>query len=133
MISTIISALAYSNASAQNLVRPQEIHFANMRQLTFQGENAEAYFSGDDEKLIFQSTRDAYKCDQIFIMNADGTDFRMVSNGKGRATCAFFNPAGDNIIYASTYMADPACPPPPINGAWLCLGHLSRLRYLHRR
>jgi Tol biopolymer transport system component len=98
---------------AQNLIQPQEKHFANMRQLTFTGENAEAYFSGDDKRLVFQSTRDPYKCDQIFTMNTDGTDIRTVSNGKGRTTCAFFNPDGDNIIYASTYMADPSCPPPP--------------------
>ncbi len=68
----IISALAYSNAFAQNLIQPREKHLANMRQLTFTGENAEAYFSDDDKRLIFQSTRDEYKCDRIFVMNADG-------------------------------------------------------------
>jgi len=108
-----MSALVWSNAFAQNPIQPDESHFANMRQLTFTGENAEAYFSGDDERLIFQSARHEYKCDQIFVMNIDGTDIRMVSNGKGRTTCAFFNPVGDNIIFASTYMADPSCPPPP--------------------
>jgi Tol biopolymer transport system component len=105
--------LSWSFVSAQDLIRPEEKHFSNLRQLTFTGENAEAYFSGDDKKLIFQSTRDDFDCDQIFVMNTDGSDLKLVSNGKGRTTCAFFNPVGDNIIYASTYMADPACPPPP--------------------
>ncbi|UCC79952.1 MAG: PD40 domain-containing protein [Candidatus Zixiibacteriota bacterium] len=108
-----ICGMLWSNAFAQDLIQPRETHFDNMRQLTFRGENAEAYFSGDDKRLIFQSTRDEYNCDQIFVMNADGGDIRLVSNGRGRTTCAFFNPVGGNIIYASTYMADTACPPPP--------------------
>jgi Tol biopolymer transport system component len=105
--------LSWSIVSAQNLIQPEEKHFANLRQLTFTGENAEAYFSGDDKRLIFQSARDDFECDQIFVMNTDGNNTKLISNGEGRTTCAFFNPAGDNIIYASTFMADPACPPPP--------------------
>jgi len=112
-IPIILVVLSWSIVSAQNLIQPQEKHFANLRQLTFTGENAEAYFSGDDKRLIFQSTRDDFKCDQIFVMNTDGTDLNLISNGLGRTTCAYFNPVGDNIIYASTFMADPACPPPP--------------------
>ncbi len=111
--SAILSIIFWTTLSAQNLIQPQEKHFANLRQLTFKGENAEAYFSGDDKRLIFQSKRDDYDCDQIYIMNIDGGDIAMVSNGQGRTTCAFFNPLISNIIYASTYMADPACPPPP--------------------
>jgi Tol biopolymer transport system component len=106
-------APAVAIAEAQDLVRDGEKHFANIRQLTFEGENAEAYFSPDDSKLIYQSTRGDYKCDQIFVMNADGSDIKLISSGKGRTTCAFFNPSGANIIYASTHMSDPACPPPP--------------------
>jgi len=112
-ISIILVVLSWSLVSAQDLIQPQEKHFANLRQLTFTGENAEAYFSADDTRLIFQSTRDDFKCDQIFVMNVDGTDLSLISNGLGRTTCAFFSPVGDNIIYASTFMADPACPPPP--------------------
>ena len=59
---------------------------ANIRQLTSGGENAEAYWSPDGKRLIFQSTRGDLKCDQIFIMNADGSDQHMVSTGKGRTT-----------------------------------------------
>ncbi|HEX9136375.1 MAG TPA: hypothetical protein VF905_05470 [Nitrospirota bacterium] len=92
---------------------PQEEHLHNIRQLTFGGQNAEAYFSADDKKLIFQSTRDDYPCDQIYTMNVDGTDLKKVSTGHGRTTCAFFFPDGKRISYSSTHLAGPECPPRP--------------------
>src|SRR5512134_352251 len=92
---------------------PEEKHLRNIRQLTFGGENAEAYFSADGRKLIFQSTRDGRGCDQIYTMNADGSNVRMVSTGKGRTTCSYFLRDGKRIIYSSTHLADPACPPKP--------------------
>jgi Tol biopolymer transport system component len=107
------TALLGTAAAAQELATPQEKHLANIRQLTFGGENAEAYFSGDDSKLIFQSTRDSFQCDQIYIMEVAGGKTTLVSNGLGRTTCSFFNPATGNIIYSSTCLADTLCPPPP--------------------
>jgi TolB protein len=83
----------------------------NIKQLTFGGENAEAYWSPDGKRLIFQTTRGDSKCDQIYIMNADGADQHMVSTGKGRTTCAYFLPDGKHIEYASTHLASPGCPP----------------------
>src|SRR3984893_13219781 len=94
-----------------NLATPQETHLKNVRQLTFGGQNAEAYFSADGKKLIFQSTRDNLQCDQMFTMDIDGSDVRMVSNGKGRTTCGYFFPEGKTILYSSTYLADAQCPP----------------------
>jgi Tol biopolymer transport system component len=85
----------------------------NIRQLTFGGQNAEAYWSPDGRRLIFQATRDGLGCDQMFIMNADGSDVRMVSTGKGRTTCGYFLPDGKHILYSSTHETDAACPPPP--------------------
>jgi len=76
-------------------------HFANVRQLTQGGQNAEAYWSPDGKRLIFQSTRKGYECDQIFIMNADGSDQKLVSTGKGRTTCGYFLKDGKHIVYAS--------------------------------
>lgn len=96
---------------------PSEVHLRNIRQLTFGGENAEAYFSEDGRRLIFQSTRDTFACDQIFTMNVDGSDLRLVSNGLGRTTCAFWAPDGESIIYSSTYLGSTACPPPPDRAA----------------
>src|ERR1700742_1232090 len=83
-------------APPNHLVAPEpgENHFANIRQLTFGGENAEAYFSADGKRLIFQSTREGYPCDQIFEMNIDGTGVRELSTGKGRTTCSYFFPNG---------------------------------------
>lgn len=95
------------------LVPGEEKHFASIKQLTFGGQNAEAYFSADDKKLIFQSTRPPFECDQIFTMNVDGSDVRLVSTGKGKTTCAYYFPAGDRILFASTHAADPLCPPKP--------------------
>jgi TolB protein len=92
---------------------PQERHLRNIRQLTFGGENAEAYFSSAGDKLIFQSTRDGRECDQIYIMNVDGSDAHIVSAGKGRCTCSYFYPDGKRIIYSSTHLASPNCPPRP--------------------
>jgi TolB protein len=89
-----------------------EPHLANLKQLTYGGENAEAYFSFDGKKLIFQSSQ-AGGCDQIYAMNADGSGRVNISNGTGRTTCAYFYPKGDAIIYATTHLASPECPPRP--------------------
>jgi TolB protein len=91
----------------------RERHLANVKQLTFGGQNAEAYFDATGTRLVFQSTRPPYDCDQIFTMNADGSDVRLASTGKGRTTCGYFFPDGKRIIYASTHFAADACPPPP--------------------
>ena len=90
-----------------------ERHLANLRQLTFGGQNAEAYFSADASELIFQSTRDDFACDVIYRMNADGSNVRRLSSGRGVTTCAFIAPDNSNIIYASTHLCDTACPPKP--------------------
>jgi Tol biopolymer transport system component len=92
---------------------PREARLANVRQLTFGGQNAEAYFSADGSRIIFQSTRPPYECDQIFIMNADGSDIRLLSTGKGRTTCSFLFPDGKQYLYASTHLGGEACPPVP--------------------
>ena len=91
---------------------PQETHLRNMRQLTFGGENAEAYFSADGKQLIFQSKRDGLECDQIFIMDIATGAVQMVSNGQGKTTCSYFFPDGERILYSSTHATGAACPPP---------------------
>ena len=92
---------------------PQEKHLRNIKQLTFGGENAEAYFSSDGKQLIFQSTRDGRGCDQIYSMNVDGSNVRMISNGEGRTTCAYFSPNGKRSFYSSTHLASKECPARP--------------------
>jgi Tol biopolymer transport system component len=92
---------------------PEETHLGELKQLTFGGENAEAYLSGDEAKLVFQSTRDGAKCDQIYTMGIDGQNVTRVSSGKGRTTCAYYLPGDQRILYASTHAAADDCLPPP--------------------
>ncbi|MBI4468681.1 MAG: PD40 domain-containing protein [Acidobacteria bacterium] len=104
---------APGQSAPASLAVPGEKHLANIRQLTFGGENAEAYLSADGKQLILQSTRDGKGCDAQYIMKADGSEIRMVSSGKGRTTCGYFFPNGRRIIYASTHLGGETCPPPP--------------------
>lgn len=90
-----------------------EKHLKNIKMLTNKGENAEAYLSFDEQKLIFQSNRGDLPCDQIFTMHIDGSELSMVSNGEGKTTCSYFLPGDTAILYASTFGADKNCPPPP--------------------
>ncbi len=94
---------------------PGERHLTNVRQLTFGGDNAEAYWSWKGDRLVFQmSRRDGVPCDQIYVMNADGTEERRVSSGKGRTTCPYFLPGDDEIVYASTHHVSDECPKLPV-------------------
>jgi Tol biopolymer transport system component len=103
-----------SGAPAPDLELPGERHLSNVRQLTFGGENAEAYFSFDGQQLVFQSTRDGAACDQEFVMRADGSGVQRVSTGGGVVTCGYFFPDDGRIIYASTHESlGRACPPKP--------------------
>ena len=98
---------------------PKERHIRNIRQLTSGGENAEAYFSPDGKQLIFQTTREPYKCDQIFTMDTTNpqASLKLVSTGKGRTTCGYFTADGNRIVYASTHLGSPDCPPNPDRAA----------------
>jgi len=112
MLNSDLSGSRAEYSSSDTLIYPQEKHFKNMQMLTNGGENAEAYFSFDGSKIIFQSTGE-YECDQIFIMNTDGSGKHLVSTGKGRTTCSYFYPDGKNILYASTHLGGDMCPQKP--------------------
>jgi TolB protein len=99
--------------STRAQLEPREVHLSNLRQLTFGGENAEAYWSADGKQLILQSTRDGLECDQIFVMDVESARARMISTGRGRCTCSYFFPDGQRILYASTHLGGDACPPKP--------------------
>lgn len=96
-----------------------ENHFKNVQQLTFGGDNAEAYFSFDGKYLVFQKTyaKEGIMCDQIWMgkVPAAGEKFepKLVSTGTGRTTCAYFYPDGKHIVYGSTHLGSTACPPVP--------------------
>ncbi|MGH1363342.1 MAG: TolB family protein [Calditrichia bacterium] len=90
-----------------------ERHLTNIRMLTEAGENAEAYFSFDQTRLVYQAKVGSFECDQIYTMKLDGSENTMVSTGKGRTTCSFFMPGDSTVVYASTHLDNDACPPPP--------------------
>jgi TolB protein len=97
---------------APGLQHPFEKHLRNIRQLTFQGENAECYFSFDDRKLIFQSNDSPNGRDQIYTMDLDGSNRRLISTGQGACTCSFFFLDGKRVLFASTHWKEPNPPPP---------------------
>ena len=121
----IISFKKYTiryNVSVQpgdTVLYPEEKHFKNIQQLTFGGDNAEAYFSFDGKWLVFQRTnaKEGLLCDQLFIgkIPEPGAPFqyKMISTGKGRVTCGFFTKDGKHVIYASTHTGGDSCPPLP--------------------
>ncbi len=105
-------------ADKPSLVYEQEKNLQNMKQLTFGGDNAEAYFSFDNKNLIFQASNEKWKadCDQIFMMPIEGygdTAPPMLSTGLGRTTCSYFMPGNQSILYASTHLGNKACPDSP--------------------
>ncbi|RPI71690.1 MAG: hypothetical protein EHM47_09665 [Ignavibacteriales bacterium] len=109
----VITLQNFISAQNDSLRFSNENRLKNIKMLTETGENAEAYLSFDESKLIYQTTFGDMQCDQIFTMNIDGSDKKMVSTGKGRTTCAYFLPGDETILYASTHHADKECPPPP--------------------
>lgn len=106
--------------NTDTLLFPGETHFKNLRQLTFGGDNAEAYFSYDGKYLIFQKTyaKEGIPCDQMYLGKVPVSPEeafvpKLVSTGKGRTTCGYFMKDGKHIIYASTHLGDSSCPPVP--------------------
>jgi TolB protein len=115
------AVLVISSCSPDN--NTEEYHLTNLRQLTFGGDNAEAYFSFDGTSLVFQSSNADWglACDQIFSMEigeAEGdSSYRppMISTGFGRTTCSYYLPDG-TILYASTHESSAECPDVPATG-----------------
>jgi TolB protein len=113
--------IAEGSGDSDSLQYSREKHFKNLRQLTFGGDNAEAYWSFDGKMISFQSNNKKWglNCDQVFYMPVEGTDLRdgkkpnMISTGKGRTTCSFFLPGNKTILYASTHQGGENCPPEP--------------------
>ena len=105
---------------ADSILYADEKHFKNIQQLTFGGDNAEAYWSYDGKSVVFQRTnpKEGLNCDQIFIGKlptkfGDKFTYKLISSGKGRTTCSYFLPDGKHILYASTHLGADTCPPLP--------------------
>jgi TolB protein len=91
---------------------PSETHLTAIRQITFGGENAEAYWSADGRSITFQSTRDGRTCDQQYVMDADGSNVRLISAG-GKTTCGYFYDNDRRVFFGSTHAVDSLCPARP--------------------
>lgn len=112
----LAAACAAGGESAKPVWRapePGERYFADLRQLTFGGQNAEAYFSRSGQQLIFQWQTSDSTCDQEYVINLDGSGLRRVSNGLGRTTCGYFYDGDRRVLYSSTFEHDARCPPRP--------------------
>lgn len=103
-----------------SLIHPQEKHFKSLKQLTFGGDNAEAYWSFDGTRLVFQAHVPAWGdgCDQIFVLDPFNETTRngppqRISTAGGRTTCSYFLPGDTTILFASTHDADAKCPAVP--------------------
>jgi TolB protein len=105
--------ILFAAIAAVSVAAAQSERLTDLKQLTHGGQNAEAYWAPDGKRLIFQTTRTPYECDQMFVMNADGSDQHLVSTGKGRTTCGYFLKDNRHIVYASTHLAGDACPTAP--------------------
>lgn len=111
------------HASSGVIHYEQEKHLANVKQLTFGGDNAEAYWNSTSDALVFQSNSKAWglECDQIFYFPLSEGDMKnekpqLISTGLGRTTCSYFLPGDSLIIYSSTHLDSEACPPVPEKG-----------------
>lgn len=124
----VISLISFKNNSASKdnstiyndtIVFDGEQHFANVQQLTFGGDNAEAYFSFDGKYIVYQRTdpKAGIMCDQIWMgkvpLPGEKFESKLVSTGTGRTTCAYFYPDGKHIVYGSTHLGSTDCPPVP--------------------
>src|SRR6202163_2427943 len=124
LITASASLVTYSQSpssgktGSESLTVSGEKHLGNVRQLTFGGTNAEAYFSADNKSLIFMHSGAGVPCDQMYTMpwdprKANPAEPKLVSTGKGRTTCGYFFPKGGRILFSSTHAASAECPPRP--------------------
>tara|TARA_Y100000996_G_C22543483_1_gene650878 strand:+ start:1310 stop:2374 length:1065 start_codon:yes stop_codon:yes gene_type:complete len=120
LIFLFYSCATKNDNNENGLIYPDEKHFKSIRQITFGGDNAEAYWSFDDKNLVFQSNNEKWNvdCDQMFLMNFhdsfEENSPKMISTGLGRTTCSYFMPDNEHILYASTHLTNNNCPIAPL-------------------
>lgn len=82
----------------------EETFLANVRQVTFGLPRAgEGYFSPDGTTIVYQAFPIGYPFYQIYVQRLDERIPRLLSTGRGRTTCAYFSPKGDQILFASSH------------------------------
>ncbi len=117
----IVLGILFANLSAISspfLKLGEELHILNVRMLTLEGENAEAYFNPDGSLICWQSKSTGMLADQIYVMPSSGGVRKLISTGFGKTTCSFFIPRTTRLVYCSThdYSPEPPLPPDPAAG-----------------
>ena len=117
VLALLLAACATGGTPPSTTIHPAgsgERHLRNIRQLTFEGNNAEAYWSSAGDQLVFQRRAESLgiECDRIFLLGRDAP-MRQISNGRGRTTCAYFLPGDRRVLYSSTHLDGDAPPAPP--------------------
>ncbi|MCX7727954.1 MAG: hypothetical protein N2203_00625 [Bacteroidia bacterium] len=123
--SVLFTTTAIFSQNADIISEQEKKHFKSLTQITFGGDNAEAYFDQSGKKISFQATNKNWNipCDQIFYFDLKNLNkkldlskkenFKQISTGKGRTTCSYFMPDGKHILFASTHHKMDSCPPVP--------------------
>lgn len=122
-ISTLIPSCIFAQPTETPVHFTQEVHLSNVKQLTFGGENAEAYWSFNNRMLTYQYTnkKAGVMCDQILMMSLADSSKHRISSKTGRTTCSYFLPGDSLILYASTHSGGDSCPAEPahVHGKYL--------------
>jgi TolB protein len=120
LAAVLLTSDSFAQAPSDTIHYANEGHFKNVQQLTFGGDNAEAYWSFDGKMLVFQKTyaKDGILCDQMYVGKVptkpnEKFEPKLVSTGKGRTTCGYFMKDNKHIVYASTHLGADTCPPVP--------------------
>jgi len=102
------AAMAAVSADKPGAVYQEQDFLTDIRQLTTEGRRAgEGYWSPDGKRIVFQSEREpGNPFYQIYVLDLASGRTTRISTGTGKTTCAFFRPASDEILFASTH-ADP--------------------------
>ena len=82
----------------------------DIKQLTFDGDNGEAYFSKDASQLIFQSKRNGNECDKLYTISIDGSNLKEFPIQDGAFTCAYYSLNDEFIFFSSTLDDGVECP-----------------------
>jgi TolB protein len=116
-----------------DLIHPQETHFAELYRVTRRGENAEAYWAFGGDRLVLQrrllgvgvDPAEQIDCDRIFATGGSGEldeTLLPISDGRGVTTCSFFLPGDQEVLFASTQAQHEDCPAKPQRpGYWWSL------------
>ncbi len=98
------------------LLFPNEKYLKNISPLTFTGINTRPHWSFNGQWIVFQHQgpplgTTSSLCDSIYIMKADGTQIRLLSQEQERAEFPFFLPKDEKILFSASTQSSTECIP----------------------